>query len=139
MIDRGIAMQDLGKEQVDDRHGVEPTAAPGVIDLAAGICDLGSFELFGGGPPELAKDAYDSVVLHDVLPAEGVSIYHLYEGEYCLCSTHSLHSLYIKWLKAMQFCPLFQSNISPTSDGWQTRRTQNPVRARGCGCKSHLR
>ena len=62
MIDRGIAMQDLGEEQVDDRHGVEQTAAPGVIDLAAGIRDLGSVELFGGGLLELAKDAYNSVV-----------------------------------------------------------------------------
>jgi hypothetical protein len=32
-----------------------------------------------------------------------------------------------------------QSNISPTSDGWQTRRTQNPVPAWGCGFKSRLR
>ena len=32
-----------------------------------------------------------------------------------------------------------KSNISPMSGRWQTRRTQNPVLARGCGFKSHLR
>jgi hypothetical protein len=79
--DRGIAVQDLGKEQMDDRHGVKQTVAPGVIDLAAGICDLGSVELFGRGLLELAKDANDSAV-HNVLPAKVVSVYHLYGREH---------------------------------------------------------
>jgi len=30
-------------------------------------------------------------------------------------------------------------NLFPTPRLWQTRRTQNPVLARGCGFKSHLR
>jgi hypothetical protein len=32
-----------------------------------------------------------------------------------------------------------QPNLFPTPRPWQTRRTQNPVLARGCGFKSHLR
>jgi hypothetical protein len=81
MIDRGVAVEDLSKEQVDHRHGVKQTATPDVIDLAAGVYDLGSVELIGGGLLELAKDANDSV-MHDVLPAEVVSVYHLYDREH---------------------------------------------------------
>lgn len=66
---------------MDDRHGVKQTTTPDVIDLAAAVYDLGSVELVGGGLLKLAKDANDSVV-HDVLPAEVVSVYHLYDSEY---------------------------------------------------------
>ena len=81
MIDGGVAVEDLSKEQVDDRHGVKQTPTPGVIDLAAGVYDLGSVELLSGGLLKPAKDANDSVV-HNVLPAEVVSVYHLYDSEH---------------------------------------------------------
>jgi hypothetical protein len=78
MVNRTIAVEDLREEQVDDRHGIEQTATPGVIDLAADVEDLGSVELLSGSLPESAKDANDSV-MHDVLPVEVVSVYHLYD------------------------------------------------------------
>jgi hypothetical protein len=50
-------MEDLVEEQVDEGDGVEEAAAPGVLDLAAGVDDLGSVELLGRGVLEPAKDA----------------------------------------------------------------------------------
>jgi len=47
---------------VNDRYGVKQTNATGAIDPAAGICDLGSVELFGRRILEPAKDANDAVV-----------------------------------------------------------------------------
>jgi hypothetical protein len=81
MIDRRIAVEDLSEEQVHDRHGVEQTLAPGVIDLAAGVENLWSVELLGGSVLESAKNANDPV-MHRVLPAEVVSVYQLY-GRKC--------------------------------------------------------
>jgi hypothetical protein len=80
MIDGGIAMEDLGEEQVDERDGVEQTVAPGVIDLAAGVEDLRSIELLGGGLLESAKDANDPM-MHDGLPGKVDFVYHLYDRE----------------------------------------------------------
>ena len=47
MSDGGIAAKDLVEEQMDDGDGVEEAMAPGVLDLAAGVDDLGSVELLG--------------------------------------------------------------------------------------------
>jgi hypothetical protein len=77
MIDGGIAVVHLGEEQVDERDRVEQTLAPGVVDVAAGVDDLWSVELLGGGLLESAKDANDWL-MHDVLPAKVDSVYHLY-------------------------------------------------------------
>ena len=77
MIDGGIAVEDLGKKQVDDRDGIKQTAAPGMIDLATCIDDLGALKLFSGGILESAKDTNDTV-MHNVLLSEMVSVYHLY-------------------------------------------------------------
>jgi hypothetical protein len=77
MSDGGVAVEDLGEEQVDQRDGVEQTLAPGVMDLAASVEDLGSVQLLGGGLLESAKDAHDPV-MHDVIPVEVASVYHLY-------------------------------------------------------------
>ena len=48
MIDGGIAVEDLVEEQMDDGDGVQQTSAPRVLDLTAGVQDLGSVELLGG-------------------------------------------------------------------------------------------
>jgi hypothetical protein len=66
VIDGGIAVEDLREEQVDEGDGVEETAAPGVLDVAAGVNDLGSVELLGRSVLESAKDANDPV-MHGVL------------------------------------------------------------------------
>jgi hypothetical protein len=50
-------VEDLVEEQVDEGDGVEETTAPGVLDVAAGVDDLGAVELLGRGVLEPAKDA----------------------------------------------------------------------------------
>jgi hypothetical protein len=54
--------------------------APGVIDLAACVDDLGSVELLSGGLLEWVEDTDDSI-MHDVLPAAIVFVYHMYARE----------------------------------------------------------
>jgi len=66
MIDGSIAAKDLVEEQMDDGDGVEEATAPGVLDVASGVDDLGSVELSGGSVLEPAKDT-DDTVMHGVL------------------------------------------------------------------------
>ncbi len=66
MIDGRIAAEDLGEEQVNQGDGIEETAAPGVLDLAAGVDDLGSVELLGRSILEPAEDA-DEPMMHGAL------------------------------------------------------------------------
>ena len=49
VIDGGIAAEDLDEEQVDEGDRIEEAGAPGVLDLTAGVDDLGSIELLGRG------------------------------------------------------------------------------------------
>jgi hypothetical protein len=51
MSDGGIAMEDLGQEQVDEGDGVEETVPPGVFNVAAGVEDLGAVKLLGRSLP----------------------------------------------------------------------------------------
>jgi hypothetical protein len=77
MIDRGITMQDLGEKQVNNTNRIKQTSAPDMIDMAAGICDLGAIKLIGGGTLKPAQNA-DNPAMHDLLLTKVDSIYHLY-------------------------------------------------------------
>ncbi len=47
MGQRGVAVEDLEQEQVDDGDGVEQAGSPGVPGDAAGVEDGGAIELGG--------------------------------------------------------------------------------------------
>jgi hypothetical protein len=122
MIDGGIAVEDPGQEEVNQRDGVEETLAPGVIDLAAGVKDLRSVQLLGGGLLESSKDANHSE-MHDVLPAKMVFLYHLYDRERCLVQLilgMRLVSIGLVSFRVRHHFPLFVSDTISPPDGSRT-------------------
>jgi hypothetical protein len=76
--DRGVTVEDLHQEDVDRGDGVEEALSPFMADITTNGEDGGSIEKSRGVSLEAVKDA-NNPVMHDVLPAEVASVYHLYD------------------------------------------------------------
>src|SRR5262249_38398577 len=82
VVDGHIAVEDLGEEQVDERHGVQGAVPPGVPDVAAGVEELGAIEWSSRRVPEVPKDRKNPWVHRGSLLVVDF-LYHLYGRERC--------------------------------------------------------